>query len=114
LLSVDSEKKSGFAGTKWFEMDPEVVARTKERIRQTQLERNSNWKDGSSVEHYHRVAGPKSICSDCGDTASLEVHHIDGNHFDQDPSNLVWLCRRCHMKRDGRIARRDSKGRFVS
>lgn len=43
-------------------------------------------------------------CQDCGDTKHLELHHIDGNHRNNADSNLVKVCRRCHMLRDGRLA----------
>lgn len=32
-----------------------------------------------------------------------DVHHIDGNHFNNDPANLTRLCRRHHMTVDGRL-----------
>lgn len=28
----------------------------------------------------------------------LDVHHIDGNHYNDDPKNEVSLCKGCHMK----------------
>lgn len=42
-------------------------------------------------------------CMDC-DAPAVDRHHIDGNHYNDAPSNIVMLCRRCHMLRDGRIS----------
>ena len=44
-------------------------------------------------------------CQDgCGKPA-IERHHIDGNPFNNDASNIKFLCRRCHMKEDGRLSK---------
>ena len=42
----------------------------------------------------------KSYCELCGNTDinSLEVHHIDENHFNNVPSNLITLCESCHQR----------------
>jgi len=34
---------------------------------------------------------------------AVERHHINGNTFDNIRSNVLFLCRRCHMKLDGRL-----------
>jgi hypothetical protein len=41
-------------------------------------------------------------CEDCGSEDS-ERHHEDGNPWNNEPSNIKFLCRKCHMKRDGRL-----------
>ena len=41
-------------------------------------------------------------CADCGGKA-IDRHHQDGDTGNNNPENIVWLCRRCHMKRDGRL-----------
>ena len=36
-------------------------------------------------------------CESCGtERAIFEVHHIDGNHYNDDIKNLVVLCKDCH------------------
>lgn len=42
-------------------------------------------------------------CQDCGAEAT-DRHHIDDNTGNNAPENIAILCRRCHMKRDGRLA----------
>jgi hypothetical protein len=44
-------------------------------------------------------------CADCGVTGVLiDRHHIDGNTLNNQRENIAFLCRRCHMVRDGRLA----------
>lgn len=61
---------------------------------------------GSNYKQYQ-----KSACEECGATNGfyvgdywvkrkiLTVHHIDHNHFNDDPNNLVTLCRKCHQSK---------------
>jgi 5-methylcytosine-specific restriction endonuclease McrA len=37
-------------------------------------------------------------CYVCGSKSNTERHHIDFNHKNNAPSNLMWLCRRCHTQ----------------
>ena len=41
-------------------------------------------------------------CIDCGKPGT-DRHHIDGDPGNNAASNVAILCRRCHMKQDGRI-----------
>lgn len=45
----------------------------------------------------------KAKCLECGRLEyqgwALEIHHKNGNHFDNNIENLVVLCRLCHMKK---------------
>ena len=41
----------------------------------------------------------KRCCDNCGKIhPRMEAHHIDGNHANNDESNLSWLCPSCHKK----------------
>ena len=42
-------------------------------------------------------------CEDCGAPAT-DRHHVDGDTFNNAPENIEQLCRRCHMRKDGRMA----------
>ena len=45
------------------------------------------------------------VCQDCGQPKRLERHHRDGNTLNNAVVNIAFLCRRCHMVADGRLAR---------
>jgi len=39
------------------------------------------------------------VCALCGTGRGwIEVHHVDGNWRNNAPTNLWWLCRRCHNR----------------
>lgn len=70
-------------------------------------ENHPNWKGDLITEksgrsraiRYFPVIGD---CSLCGSPRS-ERHHIDGNTINNSPSNILIICRKCHMKEDGRL-----------
>ncbi len=47
---------------------------------------------------------PCRPCELCGNTKA-ERHHKDGNTRNNSPENIQFVCRRCHMKVDGRYDR---------
>jgi hypothetical protein len=55
-----------------------------------------------------------AICYFCEETdlKKLDVHHKDGNHKNNEMSNLVFMCRPCHITK-AHAYERDSLGRFV-
>ena len=85
---------------------------TKQKISKSQQgEKHYNWQGGISKETYgfdwtqilkrSIRKRDKYICQICNtaqyDTAHI-VHHIDYNKKNNDPNNLVTLCRICHAK----------------
>lgn len=60
---------------------------------------NPNWKNGISIENNYRgkFRGPNE-CYFCGRTSSVDIHHLDGNHNNNDKKNLIQLCRSCHKR----------------
>lgn len=62
---------------------------------------------------YHEVldnAGIERKCVVCGSVENMHTHHIDGNHNNNDLSNLQWLCSSCHSKLHAQLRReRDAK-----
>lgn len=53
-------------------------------------------------------------CVKCGGWDNLQVHHKNGNHKDNRPENLQWLCINCHSREHKRFIpeRNDSDLRF--
>ena len=53
----------------------------------------------SSAENYRNII-PIECCARCGyceSISSLHVHHIDQNHDNDSPDNLLVLCANCHF-----------------
>lgn len=71
-------------------------------------ERNPNWKGdgitkaetGRERARYRYELGP---CESCGEPGT-DRHHKDGKTTHNEPENISILCRRCHMRLDGRMA----------
>ena len=51
----------------------------------------------------------KDECEVCGYTENLELHHINGNHYDNRLENLQILCPNCHAKTDNFRGRNSTK-----
>jgi hypothetical protein len=43
------------------------------------------------------------LCERCTLVPPRDRHHKDGNPRNNDPSNIAFLCRRCHQAVDGRV-----------
>lgn len=55
--------------------------------------------DGASWDTLRRRVRKRDggqYCALCGGVVNVDVHHVDGNRMNNDLSNLVQLCRRCH------------------
>jgi hypothetical protein len=46
----------------------------------------------------------------CGNPA-VDHHHIDGDPHNNAPENVLRVCRRCHMRLDGRVRSRHQRAR---
>ena len=64
------------------------------------------WKGDAASEKAGRARALRKFsggtCVACG-SARGERHHVDGDTLNNDASNVVLLCRRCHMSADGRL-----------
>ena len=54
------------------------------------------WKSGCSKCQKIARKHKKDKCEKCGSTKKLQIDHIDRNRSNNDPSNLMTLCRPCH------------------
>ena len=89
---------------KGYKQSPEHVQRKAAAVKG---ERNGQWTgDAASWNAGHlralRLYPDPGPCAKCG-RKPAERHHKDGNHANNDPSNIEFLCRRCHMEADGRL-----------
>lgn len=66
--------------------------------RRTAKQRGENhylWKGGLSLRPYRDLV-EKDLCAHCGSIEQLLIHHINGNHYDNEIDNLQVLCSPCH------------------
>jgi len=87
-----------------------VAKENEKRIKSKRMKgsRNPMWK-GYKATH---AAGRMRARGEFGVKDGYEIHHLDGDPLNNDPSNIVYLTRREHMLLDGRMKNRDKKGRF--
>jgi hypothetical protein len=52
------------------------------------------------AQRYYPVLG---VCQHCKEVPAVERHHIDENPGNNEPGNILMVCRSCHMQIDGRI-----------
>lgn len=67
---------------------------------------NTNWRGDSATTQAGRARAERRYalkpCESCGKTKT-ERHHKDNNTLNNEPHNIAFLCRRCHMAEDGRL-----------
>lgn len=84
--------------TKCGEREQALVAKGKYRALCGYCHRNRYDYNSWGYKKYRAYKG--DLCEDCGfvpkDPCQLDVHHIDGNHSNNDPLNLKTLCANCH------------------
>jgi len=67
---------------------------------------NKNVKSSILLKKLIKEGIKEEKCENCGNTTwnnekiPLELHHIDGNHFNNDLDNLMVLCPNCHAQTD--------------
>jgi len=97
--------KGGFERTK-VKINNQVKTMEKDKC----LICHSNTVEKKDAKRYRRICRgcrknsyarhKKDTCERCGFEAiwlgQLDVDHIDGNHFNNDPANLQTLCANCH------------------
>lgn len=62
-------------------------------------EKHINWRGGArTYRDILRRKGDPVRCTLCliTDQRVLAAHHVDHNHGNNEPENLVWLCHNCH------------------
>jgi len=75
------------------------IAQETKQLGRNKENKNPSWKGGRSVTYYRRLFNevlPK-VCSNCGNTDNLVVHHLDHDRTNNQLENLTVLCKRCHQ-----------------
>jgi len=54
------------------------------------------WKHQATSTHPILVKALGGKCANCETTEDLQIHHIDGNMYNNEESNLIVYCRKCH------------------
>lgn len=94
-------------GTNHYRYGTHLSDEQKSRISETRKTTMSNYEfteDSLESSPYYRRLAIETygyqccVCGECDRTKVLHVHHIDGNHSNDDISNLVVLCPTCHNR----------------
>ena len=68
-----------------------------------------------NVIGFEYVKYKKDICECCGfipeDPCQLTIDHYDGDHYNNDPSNLITSCHNCHALKT--FKQKDNLNRYV-
>jgi hypothetical protein len=57
----------------------------------------------NSIHRWVKLRKPKpSFCEDCGKNKPKDLANISGE-YKRDIDDYEWLCRKCHMSKDGRL-----------
>lgn len=99
----DPIKRKEFKHQYYLQHKAETISRVTEyhrthRDAKRMIDRKYNQRKNAP---YHEVldnAGVERKCVICGSTENMHTHHIDGNHSNNDLSNLQWMCGSCHSK----------------
>lgn len=66
-----------------------------------------------ALHDWIRSRKPKpDLCENCGKQPPIDLANISGE-YKRDVADYEWICRDCHMKKDGRMQRRSEDGRFA-
>lgn len=77
------------------------------KLKLTTEDKNHNWKGNNvgytALHGWIRSRMPhKNICEQCKKTCSPDLANISQKYI-RDLSDWEWLCRKCHMEKDGRL-----------
>ena len=67
------------------------------RVSKIRGEKHYLWKGGKRRRPYRKKI-QREKCLQCGSKLNLGIHHVDFDHYNDDPENLQVLCVSCHMR----------------
>lgn len=95
-FGIDTEH---FTGQRWNKGLKHVEETSKIPLENI-LKENIDYKSSLLKERLINAGIKEFKCELCGYTENLELHHINGNHYDNRLENLQILCPNCHAKTD--------------
>lgn len=90
---------SHFTGQRWNKGLKHIDKTSKYSLKDI-LKENIDYKSSDLLKRLVSANLKEYKCEICGYTENLELHHINGNHFDNRLENLQVLCPNCHAKTD--------------
>ena len=99
---------SYFTGQKWNK-GLKHIDKTSRYSLEDILQENINYKSSDLKERLVATSLKKNECEVCGYAENLELHHINGNSYDNRLENLQILCPNCHAKTDNFRGRNSTK-----
>lgn len=106
--SIQEKKRNGTYKSSWELLTVEQKKELCEKISQSKLrEKNPNWIDNYAYRNYSDLKSaikenPENFNCECCETSGKEtrlfVHHLDGNHENDNIENLSVVCSNCHNK----------------
>ncbi len=102
--------RSTWTKEEWAEVNKRAVENfpTEKRSLSKQGEKNPMWKGNEASDNAGRQRAIRRYPTSDGH----ERHHLDGDPLHNESENIKIVTRKQHMEEDGRMSRRDSKGRF--
>jgi len=99
---------SYFTGQRWNKGKSLVEATSQFSLEEI-LKENVAYKSSDLRIRLINVGLKKDKCEVCGYNENLELHHINGNHYDNRLENLQVLCPNCHAKTDNYRGKNSNK-----
>lgn len=109
----DPVKRREYANRYYSSPDQKAKKKRYDSIRYQSKKGELDNKHRRKLYPHRFVYSGEWICSICGASTDLVVHHSDFDHYNNDPNNLVCLCRSCHAKLHSKTANRNNKGQFT-
>lgn len=109
----DPQKRREYARKYYSSPDQKAKKRAYDHRHYRENRERIREKNDRALYPHRFVFDGEWVCADCGSTAELIIHHVDFDHSNNDPKNLICLCRSCHASLHARASMRDSNGRFA-
>lgn len=105
LFDIDISHFTGQAWNKGKSLIEKTCKISLEEI----LRENTNYSSSLLRKRLINEGIKKEECEVCGHTKHLELHHINGNHYDNRLENLQILCPNCHAETNNYKGRNSNK-----